>query len=130
MVVQLSAFGMTLRRKGWIDSTFGLILYASVLVVGMMVILFNLQQSGILYPAMTVGNVAAVLRMDLGCNKYLLWPMVAVALWTLASRGLLVESDLTENAKYASLASFVVLFIMAALRGPRSANLQASQKVE
>jgi hypothetical protein len=51
-----------------------------MLVVGMMVILFNLQQLGNLYPVITVGNVAAVLQMDLGCNKYLLWPMVAVAL--------------------------------------------------
>jgi hypothetical protein len=69
-----------------IDAFFGilvvfcLILYASMLVVGMMVILFNLQQLGNLYPVITVGNVAAVLQMDLGCNKYLLWSMVDVAL--------------------------------------------------
>mmetsp|Transcript_20767 Transcript_20767/g.48173 ORF Transcript_20767/g.48173 Transcript_20767/m.48173 type:complete len:577 (+) Transcript_20767:295-2025(+) len=76
-VVQSSAFGMTLRRKCLITHGQGLALYASVLTLGMMVIGHDWHRRGILYSSLTVGNVAALLRMDGGWNKYLLWLVIA-----------------------------------------------------
>jgi hypothetical protein len=43
-VVQLSAFGMTLRRKGFISQRQGVLLYALVLAVGMVVIFDDLRR--------------------------------------------------------------------------------------
>ena len=84
-VVQTSAFGMTLRRKGVISLHQGLMLYSFVLLLGMFVILHDLQQqeqtSNTLFSkAIVLGNVSAMVRMDLGVNKYILWPTVTAIL--------------------------------------------------
>lgn len=76
-VVQTTSFGMTLRRKGKIDLPQGLILYSFVLALGMLVIWDDLVRGDIFFFATTVGNVAAMGRMDLRMNKYLLWATVA-----------------------------------------------------
>ena len=72
-VVQLSAFGMTLRRKGYITQKEGVVLYALVLVLGMVVIFDDLQKRSLINLAFFFGNTAAVFRMYLGMNKYYLW---------------------------------------------------------
>ena len=87
-VVQTSAFGMTLRRKGIITLVQGLMLYAFVLILGMCVIIHDLQKSNIkllFWKAILIGNVSAMLRMDLGVSKYILWPSVAVLLTWITS---------------------------------------------
>jgi hypothetical protein len=81
MIIQFSAFGMTMRRKGLINLTWGLILYGSALATGMSVILHDLYLSGLFFQAISFGNIAAMLRMDMGWSKYLLWPIVSMALW-------------------------------------------------
>mmetsp|Transcript_1061 Transcript_1061/g.2390 ORF Transcript_1061/g.2390 Transcript_1061/m.2390 type:complete len:384 (-) Transcript_1061:1126-2277(-) len=76
-VVQSSAFGMTLRRKSLITHGLGLVLYASVLALGMVVIGYDWYRRGLLYTSLAVGNLAAIMRMDGGCNKYILWLVIA-----------------------------------------------------
>lgn len=77
-VVQGSAFGMTLRRKCLIDHAQGLFLYSLVLFLGMLVIVDDLLEQKILFLALTLANVTAILRIDLGVNKYLLWSVVSL----------------------------------------------------
>eukprot|EP00521_Asterionellopsis_glacialis_P009839 CAMPEP_0195289322 /NCGR_PEP_ID=MMETSP0707-20130614/5651_1 /TAXON_ID=33640 /ORGANISM="Asterionellopsis glacialis, Strain CCMP134" /LENGTH=133 /DNA_ID=CAMNT_0040349315 /DNA_START=630 /DNA_END=1028 /DNA_ORIENTATION=+ len=72
-VVQSSAFGMTLRRKKLLGHVEGLILYSLVLILGMFVIQRDLESHGVLYAATTIGNLAALARMDLKMNKYVIW---------------------------------------------------------
>lgn len=76
-VVQTSAFGMTLRRKGIITQPQGLVLYSLVLLLGMTVIVFDLLRQGILCQSIVLGNIAAMVRMDCGMNKYILWTLMA-----------------------------------------------------
>ena len=72
---------MTLRKKGIITQSQGIALYAAVLVLGIIVIVDDLRQRGLLYIAITFGNVVALLRFELRiCNKYVLWLAVVVAL--------------------------------------------------
>jgi hypothetical protein len=77
-VVQSSAFGMTLRRKGRINHGQGLVLYSLVLILGMLVIGQDLLERGSLLTGLTLGNVAAIVRIDFGLNKYALWCLIAV----------------------------------------------------
>jgi hypothetical protein len=77
-VVQSSAFGMTLRRKGLINHGQGLVLYSLVIILGMLVIGHDLLERGCLLAGLTLGNLAAIIRIDFGLNKYVLWFFVAV----------------------------------------------------
>mmetsp|Transcript_22572 Transcript_22572/g.31517 ORF Transcript_22572/g.31517 Transcript_22572/m.31517 type:complete len:344 (+) Transcript_22572:291-1322(+) len=79
-VVQSSAFGMTLRRKRLLGHVEGLIMYSLVLFLGMCAIQRDLEYHGVLYAATTVGNLAALARMDLKMNKYIIWTFVSMAL--------------------------------------------------
>jgi hypothetical protein len=79
-VVQGSAFGMTLRRKCLINHSQGLFLYAMVLLFGMLVVVDDLQERGIPYAGVAIGNVAAMIRIDLRLNKYILWSFVSSAI--------------------------------------------------
>jgi len=71
---------MTLRRKGIITQPQGLVLYGLILLLGMIVIVHDLNSQGLLYIAITFGNIAALLRFELGMNKYILWAAMTVAL--------------------------------------------------
>ena len=79
-VVQLSAFGMTLRRKGIISQSQGLVLYGLVLIVGMIVIVDDLYSHGMLGFAIAMGNLAAIVRFEWNMNKYWLWSIMALIL--------------------------------------------------
>jgi hypothetical protein len=77
-VVQLSAFGMTLRRKSIISQKMGVGLYSILLLLGMIVIIHDYHLIGndngnIFYLAISLGNIAALLRFELHLNKYILW---------------------------------------------------------
>lgn len=76
-VVQLSAFGMTLRRKTIITQRQGVALYGLVLMLGMIVIISELKRDETLYFGLTFGNIAALLRFHFRMNKYILWTAVA-----------------------------------------------------
>uniref|UniRef100_A0A7S2MYD7 Uncharacterized protein n=1 Tax=Helicotheca tamesis TaxID=374047 RepID=A0A7S2MYD7_9STRA len=107
-VVQASAFGMTLRRKGIIDHVEGLVLYSLVLFLGMLVIGRDLKERDIFYPATAVGNLAAIIRMNFGVNKYIIWVVVCFVL-----------PIMEENASWwcaVSRASTGVLFLSACTR--------------
>jgi hypothetical protein len=86
VVVQASAFEMTLRRKQFISQKEGVILYALVLMIGMVVIIDGSNKRSLFYFAIILGNSAAVLRMYLWVNKYVMWSMIALLL-----------SDLQQN---------------------------------
>ena len=85
-VVQASAFEMTLWRKQFISQKEGVILYALVLMIGVVVIIDDLTKRSLFHFAIILGNVAAVLRMYLWVNKYVMWSMIALLL-----------SDLQQN---------------------------------
>ena len=82
---------MTLRRKGYITQKQGVVLYALVLVLGMIVIYDDLQKRSLIKLAFFFGNTAAVVRMYLGINKYYLWSGIAVVLTVLMRKGLLID---------------------------------------
>lgn len=75
-IVQISAFGMTLRRKGMITQRQGIVLYGFILVLGMIVILRDLQLEQILYYSISIGNITALLRFEFCLNKYFIWTIV------------------------------------------------------
>ena len=88
-VVQVSAFGMTLRRKGFISQKEGVVMYALVLVLGMIVIFDDLGRRSLFSLAICFGNITAVLRMYWGMHKYVMWLFVALVLTYLLDQGML-----------------------------------------
>jgi hypothetical protein len=107
-VVQTTSFGMTLRRKGKINLPQGLVLYSFVLALGMLVIWDDLVKGDIFFVATTIGNIAAMGRMDLRLNKYILWAAVTCVLQylkdtdTIGSDGWIVPSRCTTLMLIAS----------------------------
>ena len=77
-VVQISAFGMTLRRKRIISQSTGVMLYGLILVHGMIIILHDLYSQNIIYLALSFGNIAALLRLECHINKYVLWTFITI----------------------------------------------------
>ena len=76
-VVQTTRLGMTLRRKGIISQSQGLLLYGVVLILGMAVIVQDLLERNALCTAITTANCAALLRFEFYLNNYALWAAVA-----------------------------------------------------
>jgi hypothetical protein len=122
VVVQLSAFGMTLRRKRLIGLELGLVLYSLVLVLGILVIREDLIKRGLLFPAMTIANFAAIARIDLGVNKYKLWLIVSCLLLT-------TTRENGRNQTWVFLFPFSLLIILAsaASRGEFNTNTTAKR---
>jgi len=114
-IVQLSAFGMTLRRKGLITQPQGLILYGLVLVLGMIIILSDLYSQGILFLAISFGNIAALVRFECAMNKYILWTMVTVVLQYILQIGQHIQKtpqpDKDHKWLLISIVSTAALFI-------------------
>lgn len=108
-VVQLSAFGMTLRRKGYISQKEGVCLYAFVLIVGMMVIVNDLRERSLFNLASSVGNVAAILRMYFGMNKYAMWSAVVVILTLLQRNSLLSDEGFPCSLPLLHCSSWLLL---------------------
>ncbi|KAL7528570.1 hypothetical protein ACHAWF_002613 [Thalassiosira exigua] len=109
-VVQLSAFGMTLRRKGFISQREGVLLYALVLAVGMIVIFDDLRRRSLFNVANILGNATAVLRMYCGMNKYIMWSVVVVVLTFLLNQGML-RDDAFPTLKAVNISSWIMLLI-------------------
>mmetsp|Transcript_40250 Transcript_40250/g.121254 ORF Transcript_40250/g.121254 Transcript_40250/m.121254 type:complete len:331 (-) Transcript_40250:322-1314(-) len=111
-VVQTSAFGMTLRRKGIITQRQGLCLYSLVLALGMIVIARDLADRGVLCRALFYGNAAAMMRMDCGMNKYILWTLMTGVVHE-AIREKDSEPDLNASSIWPSLtliSTFLLLY--------------------
>mmetsp|Transcript_14774 Transcript_14774/g.28172 ORF Transcript_14774/g.28172 Transcript_14774/m.28172 type:complete len:336 (+) Transcript_14774:77-1084(+) len=108
-VVQLSAFGMTLRRKGFISQKKGVLLYAMVLVLGMIVIFDDLRRRSLFNVAIFFGNVAAVLRMYWGMDKYVLWCGVAIVLNYLLRQGILNDEAFAILSPMMHISSWLLL---------------------
>ena len=114
-VVQLSAFGMTLRRKGFITQKEGVLLYALVLLMGMLVIMDDLRRRSLFHLAISFGNSAAVLRMYVGMDKYALWAGVATALAYLQRQGMLSDS-FSQWSAVMSISSWTLLLLSCYLK--------------
>lgn len=107
-VVQVSALGMTLRRKGYITQKQGVVLYALVLVLGMIVIFDDLQRRSLINLAFFFGNTTAVFRMYLGMNKYYLWSGIVVVLTLLMRHGLLSD-EVVPYSIIMNVSSWIIL---------------------
>lgn len=107
-VVQVSAFGMTLRRKGFISQKEGVVLYALVLVVGMVVIFDDLLRRSLFNLAICFGNLAAVLRMYFGINKYKIWTSIAIILTYLLQQDMLSDNAIPLSASM-NILSWIIL---------------------
>jgi hypothetical protein len=124
VVVQSSAFGMTLRRKGFIGLELGLVLYSLVLLLGILVIRDDLMRRGLLLQGTTIANFAAVARMDLGFNKYTLWLVVSFVL--MAATTSPIESTLNQTWMYLLFSlSLVIVLASAVSRGEFDMNSNA-----
>ena len=108
-VVQTSAFGMTLRRKGFVSQREGVVLYAMVLVLGMLVIFEDLRKRSMFHLAIFLGNVTAALRMYWEMNKYIMWGGVVMVLSYLVQRGMLHDDTFPLEAKWISILSWMIL---------------------
>ncbi len=108
-VVQLSAFGMTMRRKGFISQKEGVLLYALVLLVGMIVIFDDLKRRSIFNLALLLGNSTAVLRMYFGVNKYILWSGVVAIISCLQKKELLSDDAFFLSLPLLNYASWCLL---------------------
>ncbi len=108
-VVQLSAFGMTMRRKGFISQKEGVMLYALVLLVGMIVIFDDLKRRSIFNLALLLGNLTAVLRMYFGVNKYIMWSGVVVIVSCLQTKEMLSDDAFSLSLPLLNRASWCLL---------------------
>lgn len=108
-VVQLSAFGMTMRRKGFISQKEGVMLYGLVLLVGMIVIFDDLKRRSLFNLALTLGNLTAVLRMYFGINKYILWSGIVVIVSCLQIKGMLSDDAFFHSLPLLNYASWCLL---------------------
>jgi len=102
-IIQFTAFLMTLRRKNIAPHgplVFG---YGVMLTAGFLIATYDHYTHGCWLLANTLANSAAILRMLLRVNKYLLWGGLAVALNMSRSRLVLVgdESQVPHLAAYA-----------------------------
>eukprot|EP00986_Skeletonema_menzelii_P008824 scaffold3838_cov157-Skeletonema_menzelii.AAC.14 len=108
-VVQLSAFGMTMRRKGFISQKEGVLLYALVLLMGMVVIFDDLRRRSIIHMALCLGNSTAVLRMYLGMNKYIMWSGLVAIISFLLRKGMLSDDAFFNSLPLLNYASWLML---------------------
>lgn len=93
MVLQVTAFFLTLRRKCVINIPTGIALYGLVLLLGMATIVRDLTNRGILGIGLTLGNAAALTRLELRPNKYVLWSGVALLFHFLATQNVALSDD-------------------------------------
>jgi hypothetical protein len=114
-VVQTSAFGMSMRRKRLIGQEQGLFLYGLVLLLGMLVILRDLAERELLGLAISVANFAALLRFELGTNKYILWGIVACLLQE-CTHGESKKLEMDRQAWWCMSAMSTVLLVAGASR--------------
>jgi len=76
-IIQINAFLMTLQRKNLASPFLLGNCYGALLLGGIIVGIIDDQYSQILWPAVTVGNVAILLRLGpLHVNKYVVWTML------------------------------------------------------
>ncbi|GAX15932.1 hypothetical protein FisN_22Hu218 [Fistulifera solaris] len=82
MVVQVTAFLMTLRRKNLVSHETNVILYALLLAGGFVVGIYETYvwdpAQELLWISAFLGMTAAVLRILCGMNKYVIWTMLHI----------------------------------------------------
>jgi hypothetical protein len=77
-VVQFTAFMMTLRRKNIFSHRAWIIIYAIILGSGFTVSLYDTFIECNAWHITPLANLMVILRLNIGCPKYLLWTICAV----------------------------------------------------
>lgn len=77
-IIQLNAFLMTLRRKNLAPHMALVSTYGVMLAFGFVVCSYEANTIGAFLMVNTLGNTAAVVRLGLRVNKYVLWTSIAV----------------------------------------------------
>jgi hypothetical protein len=72
-IIQFTAFLMTLRRKNLVPHTPLVVTYAVMLTIGLCISTHDLIIGQCFYATHILANGAALLRMGLGMDKYLVW---------------------------------------------------------
>jgi hypothetical protein len=125
--VQASAFGMTLRRKQFISQREGVMLYGLVLAVGIVVIFDDLWKRSLFHFATILANIAAITRMNLGVNKYVLWSLTVITLSLLQqNKNVLSDNALLpfERKGSINITSWIFLFGGCFLKGRDNRNVE------
>jgi len=78
-LIQVTAFLMTLRRKNLAPHTPLVFTYGGMLLVCLLVATHELWLFGSIAMPLAIANTAAICRIGLGVNKYVLWSTVACA---------------------------------------------------
>ena len=68
---------MTLRRKNMVSHINAVLAYGFILLFGFVIFLYEVPQLNALHLVIGLANVAAMLRMWAGLNKYLIWGVMA-----------------------------------------------------
>mmetsp|Transcript_90742 Transcript_90742/g.142502 ORF Transcript_90742/g.142502 Transcript_90742/m.142502 type:complete len:356 (+) Transcript_90742:80-1147(+) len=77
-VVQFTAFMMTLRRKNIFSHTTWVLIYATILSSGFAVSLYDTFVECQAWHITPLANLMVILRVNLGCPKYVLWTFCAI----------------------------------------------------
>jgi hypothetical protein len=126
MIVQVTAFFMTLRRKGAINVPFGIVLYGLVLLLGMATIAKDLLDRGCFGIGFTLGNATALLRFEVSVNKYVIWISTAMILEYLYAKFNGLSDDALGGTRRGNIAAAISfgLFLVAATRKQLSTTKQ------
>ncbi|CAB9502273.1 unknown protein [Seminavis robusta] len=82
-VIQMNAFLMTLRRKNLLSHEAGIAAYAWMLGAGFLIVVWlHVMEASkgmqTIHAITLTANVAAMLRLGLGMNKYVMWTMMGI----------------------------------------------------
>ena len=91
----------------------------------MFVIINDLRERGILLAALTTGNVAALSRIDLGVNKYILWCLISFAILPVIEE----HSDHTNIWTFTAVGSTIGLVINGYRHGYRQENTKKDKDI-
>jgi len=78
-IIQFTAFLMTLRRKNLLPHGPLVKTYGIMLLFGLVVSTYDLRMFGVWRTNNILANGAVLLRLGLGCNKYLVWGLMTAA---------------------------------------------------
>ncbi|CAB9505003.1 expressed unknown protein [Seminavis robusta] len=97
-VIQFNAFLMTLRRRDVASHTVLVYAYAIILIVGVAITIADDMNSHLMHSSACLGIAAAMLRLNLGVNKFVLWTGMSFAVHQLR------QADLLKSTAYWAVA--------------------------
>jgi hypothetical protein len=110
-VVQFTAFMMTLRRKNVFSHTTWILIYATILGSGFAVSEYDTFVICKAWHVPAIANLMVFLRLNLYCNKYLMWAFCAVIVFSY--RGGVVSTPIPNAWAYICVASTIGIALTA-----------------